>query len=1677
MKQSKVLAWALSLAMMFTMSPGITGYAAEKRNTIRGESADIVLLAANTGWQPKPTRSVSSASAFPTTLNNGDVLQINGPVEYSAPEGVSPITLAAGADAKIIINGKVTLHGANASKAKGATAAIRVPQGAKLTIYSAHDEALSTSKAAPKDTLTVTGGNAANGADGGNGKKADKETYLSDGTHIQTTTYWATGAGGNGGGGAAAAIGGNGGNGGAGAASEQSPQYMTVDAGLGGRHYYDSDNRKGANGKKGGVGSTGESAGNIYIIGRLTLTATGGNAASGGSGGSGSLGYMVVVSGPAADYAFGGAGGGGGGGGGCAAPAIGAGGAGGSGGGSGGHPSADHAGNAQGCGGGGGGGAWPNGGGGGGGGSECSDAKDENDKHSYGGSGGSGGGVYGSGRSGSAGTSTGTKGHGYNNNRYDAEPGSGGSGGTGLQGLAGSGGRGGTEKDKDHYDAGAGGGGGDPVTLQSWNKAGNLVISTAVNFKADSYGNGGGKGTMSALSPYVIYDLMDCKVTLSPAEYTYTGKRLRPAVQSVTYSASTDRDAQQIPGSASSISSSGYSALYGENIHCPSGTVSVLGNQDSSRTTVRTNGAVVGSTVVSFKINKAQLLTAPISLIAPNPYINQSVTATLKDYTSLTAGSGQLADLLRESSKKAEGPQVTWSMNSDTSGYFTEKNGLQAKFALTSGKTASVRATLSDMNDFEDCTFDVSLTVRALRTWSTALSADTPHPRVPISVILPTGVSSATYQWYVGGTKVNGATAQSYTPSASDIGKSLTVVVVPSADSGYAECTVTATNKVEDHGYDANGFCTVCDEYQPAAISGGVYSITNGGQMFWFAALANGDGTHVVFTEKNAAASALLTKDIDLENREWTPIGKYGNNYTGNFNGQGHTVSKLRITKTNASVGLFGRTTGTIRDFTVDGNITLSGAGSRIGGAVGTAYGGTISGIISKVNISDAGYASSHFGGVVGGVDSVVSTIERCMYFGEINITASTDCIGGIVGYTNGGARIGYCANLGTVRTSTDGAYTGGILGYVNNEAPSLRNCYNYGTVQNGNGSRCGAIVGWMRKHTASKYTDNCYLIGSAPAAFGSGSSTTAKVYAKEAAAFESGEVCYLVNGSSSAEDVIWRQDIDNGNTPYDTYPVYEGGIVLRNLAHHDCTAKSDIYAYSNSAAEKDHINHNYINGFCTCCDALQPAVQTNGTYLISNGGQLFWFAEQINSGTVPQNSAAALNADIDLEGSNDGQAADYAGVTKMRNFPGVGTADKRYKGSFTGNGYTVSDLYILRESKANVTVEGVGLFGFIENAAVTGLTVKGKVSVRRDHSNGEVKRIGGIVGSAYNAKLSELISYVDVTGTGSYETQHMGGVAGDITDGSDAFKCMNFGSVYSEKTKDCVGGVVGYINDVSIRYCANHGSVKTDVSGGYVGGVSGYLNNGEGIMRNCYNYGKVQNGGGSCCGAVIGWLRTHTAANITDNYFLTDSAASAFGGGSYSTTVKAIAKDNAVFASGEVCYLVNGSTSTGEGAVWKQDIDNGNKPYDIYPVYDAAAVYFRSDNTYSNYPESISVTISWGAMEFDYNEGRWDPDTHKYNGGWTASDADADKLTVRNDSNVALNVEISFTADVEFSGYNLTGSFSGVSSGPNRTESGAEVTAKLALRSLAPESIKGSGKKKLGDITVQLTTIGGGNR
>lgn len=51
-----------------------------------------------------------------------------------------------------------------------------------------------------------------------------------------------------------------------------------------------------------------------------------------------------------------------------------------------------------------------------------------------------------------------------------------------------------------------------------------------------------------------------------------------------------------------------------------------------------------------------------------------------------------------------------------------------------------------------------------------------------------------------------------------------------------------------------------------------------------------------------------LTADIDLNNKKWLPIGRFGMRFDGNFDGGGHNIKNLKITNAYYGIGLFGAT-------------------------------------------------------------------------------------------------------------------------------------------------------------------------------------------------------------------------------------------------------------------------------------------------------------------------------------------------------------------------------------------------------------------------------------------------------------------------------------------------------------------------------------------------------------------------------------------------------------------------------------------------------------------------------------------------------------------------------------------------------------------------------------------------
>lgn len=102
----------------------------------------------------------------------------------------------------------------------------------------------------------------------------------------------------------------------------------------------------------------------------------------------------------------------------------------------------------------------------------------------------------------------------------------------------------------------------------------------------------------------------------------------------------------------------------------------------------------------------------------------------------------------------------------------------------------------------------------------------------------------------------------------------------------------------------------------PSQSEDGTYQISNAAELAWFAGLVN--GTLTDGTTQNLAANAVLTENIDLNNKNWTPIGKDKNSiFSGVFDGKGHTISNLKISNGAVGAGFFGYSSGTIKDFQI----------------------------------------------------------------------------------------------------------------------------------------------------------------------------------------------------------------------------------------------------------------------------------------------------------------------------------------------------------------------------------------------------------------------------------------------------------------------------------------------------------------------------------------------------------------------------------------------------------------------------------------------------------------------------------------------------------------------------------------------------------------------------------------
>ena len=408
--------------------------------------------------------------------------------------------------------------------------------------------------------------------------------------------------------------------------------------------------------------------------------------------------------------------------------------------------------------------------------------------------------------------------------------------------------------------------------------------------------------------------------------------------------------------------------------------------------------------------------------------------------------------------------------------------------------------------------------------------------------------------------------------------------------------------------------------------------------------------------------------------------------------------------------------------------------------------------------------------------------------------------------------------------------------------------------------------------------------------------------------------------------------------------------------------------------------------------------------FILKTADHLAWFRDYVNTGKT--SACAKIADDVEaIDMSTVCHAADAATNTKELSWDPIGNSDNKYQGTFDGNGKTIRNLYI------NSTIRYKGFFGYAVDCRIKNITF----------DNAKVKNTDvygtGILAGAFEKGTIEnikILANCSVEGT-----ENTGGIAG--AGAGNISNCENRAMVNGTNK---VGGIVGNCYDNTISSCANYGAVTG--TGYAVGGMVGYFS--SGTMQNSANYGDIS--GDALLGNLIGYANICNinnvlgVGNITANYadsnglivgYIADASSSASGILAYNSSAKmtiggteltgdavvAIGSGSLTYPegkneadvikaftpeqlkSGEVAYLLNGSTSEGELA-WYQKL--GSNAYPVLKAAEGNTVYHGSfrycDNTAASYSNSTSEDELVHQMSATLASPEHDADEHIYHMG-----------------------------------------------------------------------------------------------
>ena len=549
--------------------------------------------------------------------------------------------------------------------------------------------------------------------------------------------------------------------------------------------------------------------------------------------------------------------------------------------------------------------------------------------------------------------------------------------------------------------------------------------------------------------------------------------------------------------------------------------------------------------------------------------------------------------------------------------------------------------------------------------------------------------------------------------------------------------------------------------------SNGLVKINNINQMNLISTVASST------TGRYELASDINASDTHTWNsgKGFIPI----KTFRGNFDGKNHTIDGLYINDIMlAQGGLFSSLYyANIQNLGLT-NVYIRGR-IIIGALSGKANNTSITNVYSSGSVIAERYVGSHYPGAsqVGGLVGYFVLNSSLSYsYSTASVTAiglseaTTEKIGGLVGEEYGTTRIEHCYSNNIV-TAMDhdgnllGLSVGGLLGY--SSGGLVDDSYALGSVS---GSRfVGGLVGTANDSNITNNYSSASATGTGVYSHGAliGARYVSGNYSRVYSNFVYGKVTGLSGGVFGdtggilVADGLNGFDIDTVTITVDAgggLPLYSSNAASANISIFDTATIASYWDFSNV--------------WFSIQDYTRPILRSRHSLIIKDAQQLQLMSMDLTADYV-------LGADIDLSDSKSNNSGMW---NTLYGFVPIGDANTPFTGSFDGQGYTISNLFIDHN-----TTEDVGFFGVTKNAiikninfvnadvkgekATTGILV-GTADMGTDVSEVSVRgkitgntKVGGLIGLMSQASVDNSYSLADVNGSDS-----VGGLIGSLSVG-----------------------------------------------------------------------------------------------------------------------------------------------------------------------------------------------------------------------------------------------------------------------------------------------------------------------